>query len=57
MHFVQHSGLLYFWTLSGVLETRKYNDSETDPFSEKFLCFLVSRIPDDVQSTNPSDSD
>jgi hypothetical protein len=35
--------------LSGILETRKNDVSETDPVSET-SCFLVSRIPDDGKS-------
>jgi hypothetical protein len=37
---------------SGILETRKHNVSETDPVSI-MLCFLVSRILDNGQSSKP----
>jgi hypothetical protein len=43
------TGVVGLCPLSGILETRKHNVSETDPVSES-LFFLVSRIQDDGQS-------
>jgi hypothetical protein len=43
------TGFLDFFPLSGILETRKHDVSETGSISET-SCFLVSRIPDDGKS-------